>query len=578
MLAFFIVVLYQQYDQIADYKLKKVELAFALVLGFCMNLGYGLMRGNGFNVFYGSVTAAIVSFISLAYYCFVSVYLVKFLFCRADEWLSSGADDTKKPKSKLVNKAFALIEKNQYKFYLLVILAAWAVPFLFNFPGLIMYDTRNQVDMYLHIPNHHTNASVLLNENQYITQHHSVPHTILVGFLFDMGVKIFGTYDAGVFVYCLIQYAVMAVIMAYMFKSIKPYLGVKWTFIFLALFALHPFFSISVIHIIKDIYFCGLFVIYMLKYYELIRDPNKIKDKKFFFVFLLLTIGLIILRNNAIYTLLIVSAVLFFAYKHKKAIVLYVLAFMAFNFAYTGLLTAFDISPGSPREMLSVPFQQTAYYVSKYGDEVTEEEKEAISKVLDYEVVCTEYDPILSDPIKDTYNKYATTDDLINYFKVWFKMFLKHPWSYVESFIHLNYGYYYPGVKRQVTYDCYNSYGARKVMRNNDGFTELSANVPNVFQHICLLVQYLASFAPILCFMVDTGVFIWVWIFMILFIVRRFKEKKKYILYYIPYFAYIIFILVGPANGVNYGRYIMPFVFCWPLIMLPLFEYKNTKE
>ena len=35
--------------------------------------------------------------------------------------------------------------------------------------------------------------------------------------------------------------------------------------------------------------------------------------------------------------------------------------------------------------MLSIPFQQTARYVTKYSDEVTEEEKDAINNVLQYD-------------------------------------------------------------------------------------------------------------------------------------------------------------------------------------------------
>ena len=51
------------------------------------------------------------------------------------------------------------------------------------------------------------------------------------------------------------------------------------------------------------------------------------------------------------------------------------------------------ITPSSIRETLSIPFQQTARYVSNYEDEVTEKEKKTIDKVLVY------------DTLKDDYNK-----------------------------------------------------------------------------------------------------------------------------------------------------------------------------
>lgn len=570
-----LMLLYLNFEKIKSIKLSKVDVFFALVLGFCMTLGYGLMRNNGFDTFYGSFFCVIISVISLLFYGIIALGLVKLFFLKTEEWLNTKPSEYT-PKKKIFAKLNYYIGQNKFRFYFLAFVLAWAIPFILNFPGFMMYDTRNQLKMYLHLPNHHTDAAVLLNENQYITQHHSVPHTYLVGILFDLGKAVFGTYEAGIFMYCLIQYVVMAVILAYLFISIKQYLGEKWTMIFLAVFMFYPYFPISAILITKDVYFCGVFVLYLIKYYELLRDPDRIKNVKFLVMFTLVTIGLLVLRNNALYTLLLVSVILFFATKNKKYIALYMALFMVFNVVYSSLLIEFNISPTSAREMLSVPFQQTAYYVNKFEDEVTLEEKEVISKILDYDVLLTQYDPNLSDAVKDTYNKYATSEELKEYFVVWFKMLLKHPISYIESFLHLNNGYYYPGLKDSMTYDCYNSCGAKKALSSKDGLTCINASSPNIFQKAYFVVQSVGYNTPFLCLIMDTGIYMWIWILILLLIVRSFKEKKKYILCYVPYFAYIVFILVGPANGTVYARYIMPFVYSLPLIFLPLFEYRNS--
>ena len=50
-----------------------------------------------------------------------------------------------------------------------------------------------------------------------------------------------------------------------------------------------------------------------------------------------------------------------------------------------GLSSYLGVLPGSAKEMLSIPFQQTARYVTKYSDEVTEEEKDATNNVLQYD-------------------------------------------------------------------------------------------------------------------------------------------------------------------------------------------------
>ena len=62
--------------------------------------------------------------------------------------------------------------------------------------------------------------------------------------------------------------------------------------------------------------------------------------------------------------------------------------------------------------MLSIPFQQTARYLVTYPDDVTPEEMEAISRVIDVEHAKANYDPRLSDAVKDTTNPEMTGEDL----------------------------------------------------------------------------------------------------------------------------------------------------------------------
>ena len=95
---------------------------------------------------------------------------------------------------------------------------------------------------------------------------------------------------------------------------------------------------------------------------------------------------------------------------------------------YNGLLLpALGVIPGETREMLSVPFQQTARFVSEYGGEVTEEERAIIDRMLDYDSLQRIYTPELSDPIKNTYHRDATAQDVAQYLKVWAKLAARHP-------------------------------------------------------------------------------------------------------------------------------------------------------
>ena len=97
------------------------------------------------------------------------------------------------------------------------------------------------------------------------------------------------------------------------------------------------------------------------------------------------------------------------------------------------LLPSLKITDGSIRETLSIPFQQTARYVKYYDKDLSKNDIKVIDKVLEYETLAKRYNPTISDPVKNEFNKYTTKKELLAYLKVWFKCFFKHPLVYIEA-------------------------------------------------------------------------------------------------------------------------------------------------
>ena len=89
---------------------------------------------------------------------------------------------------------------------------------------------------------------------------------------------------------------------------------------------------------------------------------------------------------------------------------------------------------------MSIPFQQTARTVKFCGDRITEEEKEIIGACLPYDDLPENYDPIISDPVKN--NLHGGTAEGVAYLKVWLKMLPRFPKTYLEAFIAQSSGYY----------------------------------------------------------------------------------------------------------------------------------------
>ena len=175
----------------------------------------------------------------------------------------------------------------------------------------------------------------------------------------------------------------------------------------------------------------------------------------YLFVGSILIISILIIlffRNNGIYVLVLSIPFLALVLKKyiKKIAVIFIII-LSFNFSYNKIvLPYFKIPAGSIREMLSIPFQQTARYVSKYS--VSSDEKEAIDKILVFDDLASRDRSDLSDPVKEKFNKYYTKADLIKYFKVWFIEGIKHPDTYIEATLLNTYGYLYPNTSNWYIY------------------------------------------------------------------------------------------------------------------------------
>lgn len=107
-------------------------------------------------------------------------------------------------------------------------------------------------------------------------------------------------------------------------------------------------------------------------------------------------------------------------------------------------MSVLGVVPGSVREVLSVPFQQTARFMKLRSDEVSKEEFEIINQVLPASKLGRRYNPDNADYIKDKFKVESTKKDLIEYFKVWLAMGFRHPRIYIDATLANTYGYFYP--------------------------------------------------------------------------------------------------------------------------------------
>lgn len=319
----------------------------------------------------------------------------------------------------------------------MALLAVGTLPQLIvSYPTGLSYDARLQLLYYFGLLD--------------FSSHHPPFSTWLMGKIVSLGV-ILGSSNLGIFFYCVLQYLIFVLVMAYLLYTIRVYLRAPGWLQALTLFTAltAPYHAAYVGVMIKDVLYSYCLLLFVIEMVYYIRGNTY--NTRHILLLCSSAVLTILLRNNGkyvIYPVLLVLVGTTFKRKRKNdnyKILLMTLCITLCSASIENYLTnRYVEEQGSIREALSLPFQQTARYLKQYGDEVTEEEKNAIDTVLDYEKLAELYDPILSDPVKGTFREASTKDGLSAYLEVWMKQFCKHPWCYVEAVLNQNYFLVYP--------------------------------------------------------------------------------------------------------------------------------------
>ena len=427
------------------------------------------------------------------------------------------------------------------------------LPYIISFyPAILSPDPSYQIKQYFKIPNKYSTYSVMLDPNVTITNHHPVIHTLLLGTCVKIGTLI-NNVNLGLFIYSVIQILTLTSTLAYTIKFLKNQnINNNYLLLMLLVYSLVPAFPFYSMSAVKDVIFTSLIILYITKLYEFIKTDeitisNIIKTS-------ILMILIILFRNNGIHTLALSFPFLLLLKKTKKykyKIITLIILFLGFNYTYNNIiLPYFKITPTSIRETLSIPFQQTARYVKYHESEISDNEKEAIDKVLEYDTLKERYKNEIADPVKNKYNKYTTNEELKDYFKVWFIELLKHPKTYIEATINNTYGYYYP---IKTNWYIYHKFDSRIV---KDGFNYHYNNL-DTSRKILTNYGQTFQFIPILNSFVNIGINVWILIFMLSYLI--YLKKYKEIIYLSPSFILILVCIASPVN--TYFRYAMPYVF-----------------
>ena len=420
----------------------------------------------------------------------------------------------------------------------------------------------------------------LIDEHVFLNEHHPIAHTLLMKAFLDLGVHFFHSANVGIFLLVLLQMLLVFSAISYLARTLSKYnlLSKPLYIAILGYFILTPRINNYMMLTAKDIIYAASLVYFLCFLFQMVQEERGGRSALLIGL-ILSSLGLYFFRNEGRYLLIFTFLMMFILEKgtFRKIAVSGVIFTITLTLVLsTVVYPAFAINKGSRREMLSVPFQQTARYVTEHGEEVSQHEQEVIDAVLGYDDLAERYQPHRSDNVKNGFREDTTSDQLNEYFHVWAKMFLKHPGCYLSSFIHNYYQYYWPGD----THLDWRSFAFSEIQFNT--LNPVTAPIGIEFTYPKALDEFRTGYESLresiarnsIFGIFDTPTF-YTWFFVILLAYSIYKRNRDSLLLQMYPLGILLMCNLSPCNG-YFCRYEYPIIMALPALML--FTLKLTRD
>lgn len=318
----------------------------------------------------------------------------------------------------------------------IVMFICWLPYVIIRYPAGIEWDAYHQIQQAMGM--------------ETLSAHWPLGSTFLMGMWVKAGFAIFHSYEVGVLLFVLFQMIVSISVFSYSLVFLKQLnVSSKWCMWVLVIYSIVPFYPAFFTSVVKD----SLFSVIVLLDVILVARKLLLQTKGGLVSISVTSISMCLLRNNGIHIVLFWLVIMtVYSIIKKKLIMIPVIGAMVIAvMAYSGyskiLLPYWNIGRNTTQETLSIPFQQTARYLRDHPNDISADEKEIINDVLDVNTIGTVYNPVLSDPVKATFH--GTKEELMPYFKVWLRLFFRHPITYADAALNTCYGFFYPDASQR---------------------------------------------------------------------------------------------------------------------------------
>ncbi len=554
--------------EITSLRIRKIAIVPGVLFAFFEVFGKSFKETAGWGEIFDTtrnLLKAGVKFVGL----FLLFYALTVLFLRFMERVHVQREEETAERSWFI--------ANARSFFVVMglILVMWLPYAIADFPGLTNYDFFDMLDTFYGNDTNSLRVVVPISDEVTLNNNNPVLQTMMAVGAMKIG-DVFGNPYIGIFLFCYLQMIIFAAVLSYSIYFMSR-IRIKTVFrvITLLFYGLLPWHANFALTTLKDTNFAFVFLLYLIFLGEMVLYREEFFGKKSkLLIFAGLNLLLMLLRNNGIYVLLVVDVILLASFRRqwKKMLI----PTLAPVFIYMVLITnvlypILKISPGGKAEMYSVPFQQIARLVKEHGDAIEKEDEEVIRKVLTkYDEIPERYSPEIADPIKSTYNKYTTPEEMSEFLGVWAKYLVRYPAVYVQATMCGCYGYFYPEAEHWLVYTKIEPPGLEYGVESPENLS--------VWRQEMNQMSYILKQIPGLGMLVSIGFYCWLMIWQITNLIYR-REKRK-ILLWLPIIILMLTVFVGPVNTMP--RYVYPLIlsmpFLWGLSGCKVTEETEGKE
>lgn len=416
--------------------------------------------------------------------------------------------------------------------------------------------------------------------------HHPFFIQLIHGIAFNIGQNI-GHLSIGFAILSLILIVASSAIIIYgvkLFELSKVKRGwILATIIIYAVFPLYPYLSV---YPTKDGIFAYAFLLYLFTLYEILLSKGEcFRKQKFFWLYFIGGLIVCLSRHQGSIIFMIESVLLLIAYRtFWKQIFVCSFPVILLSLSFSKIIIPlYNIEPAGKQETYGTLFQQTAYCLKQFQDDVTESELAAINRVLNTDTITKKYEFEKTDAVKNTYkynpwyrvtpgspsmfrhiDRSAESEDLKAYRKAWFSMFLRHPYTHIEASAAVFGGFFFNNGQPLILAE-------PKWAENTSATTEEYR-----FWHvnkIAKIIQdnnYFITQKPVISWFGSIPYYNWC--ALLLLSVLFYRKNWMGLISFLPLLLSIGVLLICP---VAFGRYVFPIVMALPLLFYYLLSPKQ---